>query len=117
LSDYKGKILLLEFWASWCGPCRKENPDLVEVYRHYKGKGFEILGVALDKDKSEWLDAIDHDELPWTNVCDLQGDRNEAAIIYGVSAIPANFLIDRNGIVLARNLRSEELAETLRKIF
>lgn len=117
LSDYKGKILLLEFWASWCGPCRKENPDLVKVYQHYKDNGFEILGVALDKDKAQWLDAIDHDQLPWSNVCDLQGDRNEAAIIYGVSAIPANFLIDRNGVVLARNLRSEELAETLDKIF
>jgi thiol-disulfide isomerase/thioredoxin len=116
LSDYKGKIVLLEFWASWCGPCRKENPDLVKVYKHYNDKGFEILGVALDKDKAQWLNAIDHDRLPWTNVCDLQGDRNEAAIIYGVSAIPANFLIDRNGVVIARNLRSEELAGTLDKI-
>jgi thiol-disulfide isomerase/thioredoxin len=117
LSDFRGKTVLLEFWASWCGPCRRENPELVKTYQIYKDKGFEILGVSLDDNKDRWLSAISHDQLPWPNLCDLKGDRNEAAIIYGIGAIPDNFLIDANGLVIARNLRGKELREKLERIF
>jgi thiol-disulfide isomerase/thioredoxin len=117
LSDFKGKTVLLEFWASWCGPCRRENPALVKVYKTYKEKGFEIVGVALDENREEWLSAMAKDLLPWPNVTDFRGDRNEAALIYGIIAIPDNLLIDPNGIVIARNLRGEDLRKKLQEIF
>lgn len=119
LSSFKGKYVLVDFWASWCGPCRGENPNVVKTYNQYKGKGFNILGVSLDGSttKAAWLKAIQTDGLSWTQVSDLKGWGNEAAKTYGVSAIPQNFLIDPNGIIIAKNLRGEELQKKLATLF
>jgi len=116
LSDIKAKYILLEFWGSWCGPCREENPNLVKTHATYKNKGFEILGVAADNNKEQWLKAIKEDKLPWENVCDLKGDKNVAALIYGINAYPTNFLIDEKGIIIAKNLRGENLAKKLAEL-
>ena len=116
-SDFNGKYLLIEFWASWCGPCRKENPALVKLYNEYSGKGLEILAVSLDTEKDAWTGAVRKDELPWKNVSNLDGDMTAPAIIYGVSAIPDNVLIDPSGVIIGRNLRGEELRQQLEKIF
>ena len=116
LSDFKGKVILLEFWGSWCGPCREGNPELVTIYNEFKNKGFEILGVAADTDKTQWLNAIKTDNLTWTNVTDFKGDKNKAAIIYGVNSYPTNYLIDRNGIIIAKDLAGEKLREKLNEI-
>lgn len=116
LSDFGGKIILLEFWGSWCGPCREGNPQLVKIYNDFNDKGFEILGVAAETNKEQWLKAIDTDKLPWTNVTDLNGDKNKAALIYGVSYYPTNFLIDRTGTIIAKDLSGEKLREQLLKI-
>lgn len=116
LSDIKAKFILLEFWGSWCGPCREENPNLVKTYLTYKNKGFEIFGVAADDKKEQWLKAIKDDQLPWENVSDLKGDKNEAALIYGISSYPTNFLIDENGIIIAKNLRGEALNKKLAEL-
>lgn len=116
LSDVKGKYVLLEFWGSWCGPCREENPQLVKTYHAYKAKGFEILGVAADNNKAQWLKAIKDDKLPWENVSDLKGDKNEAGLIYGINAYPTNYLIDENGIIIAKNLRGKALADKLAEL-
>ncbi|TXD85278.1 AhpC/TSA family protein [Subsaximicrobium wynnwilliamsii] len=116
LSDLKGNIILLEFWASWCAPCRLENPNLVKTYDTYKSKGFEIFAVSLDIDKNSWLEAIEKDKLNWTQVSDLKGQDNKAALIYGISAIPDNFLISENGVIIGRNLRGEELNRKLSEL-
>ncbi len=117
LSDIKDKYVLLEFWASWCAPCREENPQLVETYNEFKDKGFEILGVSLDLDEAAWKKAIETDGLPWPNVSDLQGDQNKAGLMYGVSGIPDNFLIDPEGKIVDRNLRGNDLREKLEEVF
>lgn len=117
LSSYKGKYVLLEFWASWCGPCRAENPNLKQAYSKYKDKGLNILGVSLDDNEARWKNALEKDNLPWAQVSDLKGWRNEAAVKYGIQAIPANFLIDPQGKIVHRNLRGEELNKVLEKIF
>ena len=119
LSDYLGKYVLLDFWASWCGPCRQENPNLVKAYAAYKDKGFEILGVSLDnKDgKEAWVKAIEKDGLTWTQVSDLNSWNNEVARSYGVRAVPQSYLIDPQGVIVAQNLRGEALEETLAEIF
>ena len=119
LSDFLGKYVLLDFWASWCGPCRQENPNLVKAYAAYKDKGFEILGVSLDnKDgKEAWVKAIEKDGLTWTQVSDLNSWNNEVARSYGVRAVPQSYLIDLQGVIVAQNLRGETLEETLEEIF
>lgn len=111
LSDFKGKYVLLDFWASWCAPCRQENPNVVKVYQKYKNKNFTVLGVSLDNAglKTAWLKAIKDDGLSWTNVSDLKGGDNEVAVKYFVKAIPSNFLVGPDGKILAKNLRGEEL--------
>ncbi|MEJ7681933.1 MAG: TlpA disulfide reductase family protein [Segetibacter sp.] len=116
LSDYNGKIVLLEFWGSWCGPCREGNPELVKIYNEFKNAGFEILGVAADDNKELWINAIQKDSLNWPNVTDLKGDKNKAVLVYGISYYPANFLIDRNGFIIAKDLRGEALRNKLRQI-
>lgn len=117
LSSYKGNYVLLEFWASWCGPCRAENPNLLEAYKKYKGHGFNILSVSLDDDASKWKKAVDKDALPWTQVSDLKGWNNIAAVQYGVRGIPANFLIDPQGKIVKRDLRGEALNKALAELF
>lgn len=117
LSDFKGKYVLLDFWASWCGPCRKENPNVVKAYEKYHSKGFDIVSVSLDNKKEAWIKAIHDDGLTWTHLSDLKGWKNEAAVAYGVKAVPSSFLLDKSGKVIARNLRGEELEEKLAEIF
>ncbi len=119
LSSFKGKYVLVDFWASWCGPCRAENPNVVNAYHQYKDKGFNILGVSLDgtATKNAWLEAIHKDGLTWTEISDLKGWENSAAKLYMVSAIPQNFLIDPNGVIIAKNLRGEDLQNKLAELF
>lgn len=119
LSDFRGQYLLLDFWASWCVPCRAENPVMLAVYNKYKDKKFTILGVSLDDEKTRkaWINAIKMDGLPWTQVSELKGFGGEAAVQYGVKAIPTNFLIDPSGKIVARNLRGEDLDKKLAEIF
>ncbi|WP_232538789.1 TlpA disulfide reductase family protein [Chitinophaga tropicalis] len=118
LSDFRGKYVLLDFWASWCGPCRRENPNVVKAYNAYKDKGFTVLGVSLDKpaDREKWLGAIEKDGLTWTQVSDLKAWQNEAAKLYDVNAIPMNFLIDPQGRIIAKYLRGEELDNKLKTL-
>jgi peroxiredoxin len=116
LSDFSGKIVLLEFWGSWCGPCREGNPELVKIFNEFKNIGFDILGVASDDKKEIWIEAVQKDSLTWQNVCDLKGDKNKAALIYGVSYYPTNFLIDRNGIIIAKDLRGDALRNKLNEV-
>ncbi|WP_373512712.1 redoxin domain-containing protein [Persicitalea sp.] len=109
LSSLRGKYVLIDFWASWCGPCRMENPNVVKLYDKYKDKGFAIYGVSLDKDKAAWLAAIKKDNLTWTHGSDLKFWNSAVAQTYGVSAIPATFLLDKEGKVIAKNLRGASL--------
>ncbi len=118
LSDFKGKYLLLDFWASWCGPCRAENPNLVKAYQKFKGSKFEILGVSLDKPgkKDNWLKAIEQDGLTWPQVSDLNGWQNQAAQLYGIQAIPQNYLISPEGKIVGINLKGVKLIEKLEEL-
>lgn len=117
LSDLRGKVVLVDFWASWCGPCRKENPNVVRVYNQYKDKGFEILGVSLDQNRERWLQAIEKDQLTWQHVSDLQGWKNEVALLYNVRTIPHTILLDKEGRIIARNLRGRALENKLAELF
>jgi peroxiredoxin len=116
LSQIKGKYILLEFWASWCGPCREENPALVKTYTEFKDKGFAILGVSADDNKESWLKAVKDDQLGWENVSDLNGDKNKASLIYGITGYPTNYLIDEKGIIIAKNLRGDDLKKKLSEL-
>lgn len=118
LSSFRGKYVLLDFWASWCVPCRAENPTVVKAYQQYKDKGFTVLGVSLDKPdaRDRWLKAIADDQLTWTQVSDLKFWNNEAAKLYGIQAIPQNYLIDPSGKIVASNLRGEALLDQLKAL-
>lgn len=116
LASLKGKYVLVDFWASWCGPCRKENPNVVKAYNQYRYKNFEIVGVSLDDKKANWMKAIDVDKLTWIHVSDLKGWQNEAAKMYAVAAVPMNFLLDKNGKIIAKNLRGEDLEKKLAEL-
>ena len=117
LADYRGKYVLVDFWASWCTPCRTENPAVLKAYEAFKGRNFEVLGVSLDEEKTRaaWVKAITDDHMPWAQVSDLHGFESAAAQQYGVKAIPQNFLVDPSGKIVASNLRGEELMATLAK--
>ncbi len=117
LSDLRGKIVLVDFWASWCGPCRRENPNVKKVYEKYKDKGFDILGVSLDRNKASWERAIKQDGLPWHHVSDLKGWKNEVAQLYSVSSIPHTILLDQEGKIIASKLRAHTLEQALAQIF
>jgi peroxiredoxin len=119
LSSLKGKYVLIDFWASWCGPCRAENPNVVKAFNKYKDKGFHVLGVSLDQPnaKDKWIKAIHDDQLTWTHVSDLQYWKNAVAVQYGIQAIPQNFLLDPEGKIIGKNLRGEELQSKLDALF
>lgn len=117
LSSMKGKYVLVDFWAKWCGPCRQENPNVVRVYNKYKDKGFTVFGVSLDRSKEDWLKAIKDDNLTWTHVSDLKFWQSEAAKTYGITAIPFSLLLDPNGVIIAKNLRGPALENKLAEIF
>lgn len=117
LSDFKGKYVLVEFWASWCSPCRAESPNLLKQYAAFKDKGFEILGVSVDGDKAKWMDAIKKDGLTWPQISDLKGWDNEARKVYGISGVPANFLISPEGKIIGAHLMGEALNKKLTELF
>jgi len=118
LASFKGKYVLIDFWASWCGPCRAENPNVVKAFNSYKDKGFTVLSVSLDRpgQKERWLKAIHDDKLVWTHVSDLKFWDNEVAQLYDVKAIPQNFLVDKEGNIIAKDIRGDELQTTLQQV-
>jgi len=116
LSSFRGKYVMVDFWASWCVPCRKENPNVVKAYQKYHDKGFEIVGVSLDTKKDAWMKAIEKDSLTWSHVSDLQGWESGIVKEFGVKVVPTNFLLDRNGKVIANNLREEALHKKLEEL-
>lgn len=117
LSSMKGKYVLVDFWAKWCGPCRQENPNVVKAFNKYKDKGFTVFGVSLDRNKEDWVKAINDDGLTWTHVSDLKFWQSEAAKTYSITAIPFSLLLDTNGIIIGKNLRGAALDAKLAEIF
>ena len=116
LASLRGKYVLVDFWASWCGPCRAENPNVVKTYSKFKDKNFTVLGVSLDQDKAKWVEAIKKDGLTWTQLSDLKYWNNEVAVKFGIQSIPASFLVDPNGVVIGRDLRGEDLVKALNAV-
>ncbi|MBS1528978.1 MAG: AhpC/TSA family protein [Bacteroidetes bacterium] len=117
LDDYKGKYVLIDFWASWCEPCRQENPNVVKLYKQYKDKGLNILGISLDVDKNAWQQAIKQDKLTWSHASDLKRFDGPTELLYHIQAIPSNFIIDPQGSIVAKNIMGSDLEEFLNKTF
>lgn len=117
LSDLRGKYVLIDFWAAWCKPCREENPNVVRLYHQYKDNGFEVFGVSLDRTKEAWVEAIEEDGLEWTQVSDLQYFNSEAAATYQINAIPATYMVDPEGRIIAKDLRGASLENKLKELF
>lgn len=117
LSSLRGNYVLVDFWAKWCGPCRAENPNIVRVYNKYKDKGFTVFGVSLDRNRADWLKAIEDDNLTWTHVSDLKYWQSEAAQTYNITAIPFSILLDPNGVIIDKNLRGQALERKIAEIY
>jgi thiol-disulfide isomerase/thioredoxin len=115
LSSFKGKVVLIDFWASWCGPCRASNPGVVRLYAKYKTQGFEVLGVTVDTKKDAWLKAIQHDKITYTQVINTSGDNSPAAV-YGIRFIPSTFLLNKKGEIVAINLEADDLEKKIKAL-
>lgn len=116
-ADFRGKYVFIDFWASWCGPCRRENPNLLKAYNQFRNNNFTVIGVSLDEEAEFWKRAIQEDNLPWTQVSDLKGWKNKISSYYGVSSIPRSILVDPEGRIIAKNLSAEELNNKLSELF
>jgi thiol-disulfide isomerase/thioredoxin len=116
IESFKGKYLFIDFWGSWCAPCRSANPTLIKIYNKYKSANFEILGIAIERKKDEWLKAINQDKLPWPQVSDLKFWQSEAVALYGIYSLPFNVLLDADGKIAAINLSHEELGAKLKEL-